>query len=160
MITFIHTHDDIFKAVKQESSLLAIRKSDDKGNPMFDSLVFDEDRLILFRDLFFDARANVITACSAYMKEITDYDIFEQGNFDKDRDFVLQLDVPGFITSMKDSASVKMKAYLVAYIMYLWLENKSPEAELYSSRAETYLKDLKRFLEMRTSRRISKSWPS
>ena len=152
ILTYIHTFDDIQKGVKEESSILAR----DKDN--FEMIVFDEERLTLFRSLFLDARANVTSACSAYMKDQVDYSVFEQNNYDTDRDFVIQLSVDGFITAMNDSVDIKMKAYLIAYIMYRWSETKLPEiASIYLTRSNTVLQDMKRFLEMRKHRRI-RAW--
>jgi hypothetical protein len=152
ILTYIHTFDDIQKGVKEESSILAR----DKDN--FEMIVFDEERLTLFRALFLDARANVTSACAAYMKDQVDYSVFEQNNYDTDRDFVIQLSVDGFITAMNDSVDIKMKAYLIAYIVYRWLETKLPEiASIYLTRSNTVLQDMKRFLEMRKHRRI-RAW--
>jgi hypothetical protein len=152
ILTYIQTFDDIQKGVKEESSILAR----DKDN--FEMIVFDEERLTLFRALFLDARANVTSACAAYMKDQVDYSVFEQNNYDTDRDFVIQLSVDGFITAMNDSVDIKMKAYLIAYIVYRWLETKLPEiASIYLTRSNTVLQDMKRFLEMRKHRRI-RAW--
>jgi len=74
ILTYIHTHDDILKGVKEESSIFAR----DKDN--FENIVFDEERLTLFRSLFFDARANITSACSAYMKDMVDFNYFDQNN--------------------------------------------------------------------------------
>lgn len=60
LLTFIYSHDDIFGSVKQESSLHSIRQTDKDGNPMFETLVFDEAYLIKFRELFFNAQAQII----------------------------------------------------------------------------------------------------
>lgn len=159
ILTYIHTSEGILKAVKQESSLLAVRRTDEQGTPTFDQLVFDEGYMILFRELFFDARANVVSACSTYMKDMIDTTAFEASNFNKDVDFAIQLNVEGFITAFNDSVDIKMRAYIVAYIMYRWLETKLPkEAEIYLMRATTHLHDMVRFLEMRKPRKIRKSW--
>lgn len=153
MIVVVQTHDDIFKGVKQESSLLAERRTDQQGTPTFEELVFDEEYITLYRELFFDARANVESACSAYMLPEGEM-YFDNQNFDIERDLVLQLEIPDFKSQMINNVSIKMKAYLVAYIMYRWLETKLPgEAGTYLSRANETLKDMKRFMEMRNTRR-------
>jgi hypothetical protein len=159
ILTIIQTHDEILKGVKQESSLLAKRRTDQQGTPTFDELVFDEEYLILFRDLFFDARSNVESACSAYFM-VEDNPTFESQNFDSEKDFVLQLEIKDFLQQMANNISMKMKYYLIAYIMYRWLETKLPqEAATYYARAETHLQDMKRYMEMRTMRRqIKGSW--
>lgn len=161
ILTLIQTHDDIFKSVKMESSYLAERKTDQQGNPAFEDFVFDEEYLILFRSLFFDARANVTSATVAYVKGmVPDADYFDSQNFDTEKDFVLQLTMPdNFVQQMSNSVSIKMKDYLVAYVMYRWLETKSQEAGVYLQRAEICLQDMKRYLEMRTTpRRIRGSF--
>lgn len=161
MIFQLHSHDSIFTSVKMESSYLAERAKDKDGEPMFEEIVFDEEYFILFRDLFFDARANVVGACSAYMKDQTEISLFEQDNFDKERDFIFRMDVPDFIPAYLDSLSIKIKSYLVAHILYRWLEHKMPaEAQGYLERSNSYLKDVSRFLELRKERRIRKSWPN
>jgi len=158
ILNIVQTHDEIFKGVKQESSLLAERRTDNQGTPTFDELVFDEEYLILFRDLFFDARSNVESACSAYF--YAPDDLFESQNFENQKDFVLQLHIHHFLQQMYNNVCMKMKSYLVAYIMYRWLETKLPqEASIYLTRAETHLQDMKRYMEMRTKqRKIKGSW--
>lgn len=159
ILTYIQTHDTILKAVKLESTLLAERRNDQQGNSMFDDLVFDEEYLILFRDLFFDARANVTSACTAYMKDVSDITLFDTNNFEQDKDFSIQLKLPDtFVIAVNNSVDSKMKSYLVAYIMYRWLETKLPnESVVYLTRATTHLQDMKRYLEMRTSMKVKGS---
>ena len=160
LLTYIQTHDSIFKAVKQESSYLAKRLTDGQGDSKFEDMVFDEAYLTLFRGLFFDARSNVSSACAAYLKDVVDITYFDQGNFDHEKDFILQLNMSdNFIVAMNNNVDIKMKEYLVAYIMYRWLETKSQESGLYLQRAETHLQDMKRFLEMRKSRKIKNNSP-
>jgi hypothetical protein len=159
ILTITQTHDEIFKGVKQESSLLAERRTDQQGTPTFDELVFDEEYLILFRDLFFDGRSNVESACSAYFREL-DSNYFESNNMEAEKDFTVQLEIKDFLQQMANNVSMKMKYYLVAYVMYRWLETKLPqEAATYYARAETHLQDMKRYMEMRTMRRkIKQNW--
>ena len=155
IVVYIHTHDDIQKTVKRETSLIAVRRQDKEGNSLLDELVMDEAYEIAFRDYFLDARANVTMACSAYIREFEDTDFFENDNFYQDKDFVIHLDIPNFITALNDSISTKMHMYLSLYIMYLWMETKLPEeAQIYLQRANVYLGDMKRLLEMRGARTI------
>jgi hypothetical protein len=136
-----------------ESSYLAERRSDNQGNDLFESLVFDEEYLILFRQLFFDARANVISALSAYLKDfIYTPEYYDSQNATTDVDFIIQLSMPDtYLLAMNQPASSKMKEYLVSYILYRWLMNKSPnDANIYLQQSEGYMADLKRYLEMRT----------
>jgi len=154
-LLYIHTHDDIQKTVKRETSLLAVRRKDQEGNTLLDELVMDEAYEIAFRDYFLDARANVTMACSAYIRNFEDTDFFENDNFDLDKDFEIHLEIENFITALNDSISTKMHMYLATYIMYLWLETKLPEeAQVYLHRANVYLADMKRLLEMRAGRKI------
>ena len=152
ILTFIQTNDEILKSVKQKSSLIAERQPD-----LFDQLVFDEEYLILFRRLFLDARANVISACSAYLKGQSDESYFDTQDFSNDKDFIIGLDINNFVIAVKDSVDVKMKEYLSDFILYQWLKDKSQLSEVYRMSAETNLQDMKRFLEMRTTRRKIKS---
>jgi hypothetical protein len=91
---------------------------------------------------------------------VEDNPTFESQNFDSEKDFVLQLEIKDFLQQMANNISMKMKYYLIAYIMYRWLETKLPqEAATYYARAETHLQDMKRYMEMRTMRRqIKGSW--
>ncbi len=153
LITIIQSHDEIFKGVKIESSYLAKRWVDNQGNDNFDNLVFDEEYLILFRQLFFDARANVMSALSAYFKhlpEVTMY--FDSQDATTNNDFIIQLLMPGhYLMAMNEPVNNKMKEFIIAHIMHRWLMPKLPnEAGIYLHQSETFMADMKRYLEMRT----------
>ena len=153
LVTIIQSHDEILKGVKMESSYLAERRTDSQGNELFDTLVFDEEYLILFRQLFFDARANVISAVSAYIKEfVYTPEYFDAQNVTTDVDFIVQLLMPDtYLLAMNEPVSNKMKEYLISHIMYRWLITKLPnEASVYLQQSDGYLADMKRYLEMRT----------
>ena len=147
------TYDNILKGVKMESSFLASRRADEKLP--FDKLVFDEEYNILFTTLFRDAQVNVISACTSYLDGT--YEYFDNSEFDESN-FNLEL-TGDFLPQVVKSIEIKMREYLVAYIMYRWLETKMQEAQIYYQRAETHLQDMKRFLEMRTSRKIKNNSP-
>lgn len=161
-ITFIFTHDSIFQGVKQEASQLAIRKSDKEGNSLFEQLVFDEAYLPKFRELFFDAQAEVTPALSAYMKEIpADPMCFETQDFSKDRDYIFHLLMPeDFNRHMVKPIDIKIKQFITAYIMYRWLETKVPElAATFFERAMKVKDEAKELLERRNTRpKINHQW--
>lgn len=162
ILTFIFTHDAVFKAVKQDSSLMAARKVDDGGSPLFDNLVFDEAYLIKFRELFFNAQGQITPSFSAYLKEIpAEIEYFERGDFSKDRDFILQVLMPcNFNMHMKRPLEDYIFNFLKDWIMYQWLETKDPAtAAVYLEKTEKEKSDIKRCLSMRTKPvRRSGSW--
>ena len=152
-VTFIYSHDNIFTSVKMEASLLAVRRHDKNDNNMFDELVFDEAYLILFRQLFFEAQAEVTVALSAYMKEVpVEPDFFETQDFFENRDYVFHLAMPDdWNFHLNRPVDIKVKEFLVAHIMYKWLETKLPqEAAIYLQRATSVLQDARNMLEKRT----------
>lgn len=154
-ITFIYSHDNIFQGVKQESSLYAKNKVDKDGNSLFDNLVFDEAYLTKFREYFFDAQAEITPTVSAYMKDIpTEPAYYEFQDFTKDRDYVFHLLMPeDFDKHMTHSIDIKIRQFMIAYIMYRWLETKlSSDAEIYLGRAEKVKGEAKELLERRTTR--------
>jgi hypothetical protein len=152
LLTLIQTHDDILKGVKMESSYLAKRKSDAQGNDLLDILVFDEEYLVLFRSLFFSTRSKLTSACSAYLKLPDDPAYFDSQDFSTEKDYVIQLFMPStFLMPIRESIAIEMKDYIIAYIMYRWLETKLPnEAGIYKVRSNEHLDELKKYLGMRT----------
>lgn len=162
-LTFIYSHDNVFQGVKQESSQLAIRKSDKDGNPMFEQIVFDEAYLPKFRELFFDAQAEVTPAVSRYLRDIpVEPEYFETQDFSKDIDYTFNLIMPDdFNMHMAKTADIKIKQFIIAYIMYRWLETKLPEeSDIYMERANTVLSEAKGLLERRLKpiRRKHRLW--
>ncbi|MCL2650322.1 MAG: hypothetical protein FWD60_04745 [Candidatus Azobacteroides sp.] len=162
-LMFIYSHDNIFASVKQEASLLAIRRTDADGNNLFEQLVFDEAYLILFRQLFFEAQAEVTVAFSGYMKDVpTEADYFETQDFFENRDYVFYLVMPDdWNFHLFKPVDIKVKEYLIAYIMYRWLETKLPqEAATYLQRATAVLDDSRNLLEKRIKimRRVTGFW--
>jgi len=152
-VTFIYSHDNIFASVKQEASLLAVRRYDKNDNNLFDELVFDEGYLILFRQLFFDAQAEVTVALLAYMRDVPVEPInFETQDFSKDRDFVFWLVMPeDWNFHLAKPVDIKVKEFIVAYIMYRWLETKLPDESLiYLQRTNSALEKARIMLEKRT----------
>jgi len=152
-LMFIYAHDAVFASVKSESSLSAERRFDKDGDSLFETLVFDEEYLVQFRQLFFEAQAEVTAAVSGYMKDVpVEPDYFETRDFYEDRDFVFYLAMPDdWNFHLVRPVEIKIKEFLTAYIMYRWLETKLPdEAVVYRERAVSVLKDAKNMLDKRT----------
>jgi len=151
-LMFIYSHDDVFASIKQEASLFSIRKYDPNGDSLFEQLVFDEAYLRLFRQLFFEAQAEVTVAFSGYMKDVpAESDYFETQDFFENMDYVFYLAMPDdWNFHLNKSVDIKVKEFLTAYIMYRWLETKLPQdAATYLQRAESVLKDSKTLLDKR-----------
>lgn len=157
VVPYVFSHDNIAEAMKQESSLYAERKLTEEGNSLFDELVFDEEYYRKFRELFFDAQAMVMDRFSAYMQYETDGEayLFEEADFTIDRDFAFNLLMPDdYNQHYNKMVSIKTREFLVAYIMYRWLETKAPEeAAIYKGRADMTLIDARAYLEKRIARR-------
>lgn len=152
ILTFIYSGEDIFRSVKQEASLFAERQFDKDGNSLFNSFVFDEEYDILFKKLFFEAQAEVLSAVSAYFKGIPeDAEYFETQNFDKEKDLLIQLLMPDdFMIAMTKPVDIKIKQFIVDYILFLWLRTKSyNDANIYLQQANDSLGDVKSYLERR-----------
>lgn len=156
-VPYIFSHDSIAEAVKQESSLYAERKQTEEGESLFEHFVFDEEYYRKFRELFFDAQANVIDRYGAYMQYVTgdEANVFEEADFTIDRDFSFSLLMPcDYNQHYNKMVSIKTREFLVAYIMYRWLETKAPEeAAIYKGRADMTLIDARAYLEKRIARR-------
>lgn len=150
--TFIYSHDSAFQGVKQDSSLFSKDKIDKDGNSLFENLVFDEAYLPKFRELFFDAQAEVSEAISSYLKDIpVEPEYFEQNDFSKNRDYIFFLLLPdNFTSAMIRPLDIKIRQFIIAYIMYRWLELKQvSEYQLYQSRSENLLREVKGLLDRR-----------
>lgn len=159
-IDFFYSQESVFLAVKEESSQLAIRKTDKDGNPLFDNLVFDEAYFITFRRLFFDAQAEVLSSLEAYIPD-EDIGFFEPEDFSKDVNFSFNLCLPeDFKRSMSKPIEIKVRQFILAYIMYRWLETKLPdEAGVYLRRSEALLNEAQELLDRRLmSPKIEGKW--
>lgn len=151
-LTFIYSHDNIFQGVKMESSLSYKNKVDAEGNNLFEQLVFDEAYFPKFRELFFDAQAEITPALSAYMKDVPVEPAYhESQDFSKDRDYIFHLLMPeDFDRHMTHSIDIKIKQFIIAYIMYRWLEIKLPsDAAIFAERAVKVKDEAKELLERR-----------
>lgn len=156
VVPYVFSHDNIAEAMKQESSLYAERKLTEEGNSLFDELVFDEEYYRKFRELFFDAQAMVMDRFSAYMQYESDESyLFEESDYTIDRDFAFTLLMPDDYNKFYNKqVSIKTREFLIAYIMYRWLETKSvQEAMIYKNRADISLMDARAYLEKRVAAR-------
>jgi hypothetical protein len=156
VVPYVFSHDNIAEAMKQESSLYAERKLTEEGNSLFDELVFDEEYYRKFRELFFDAQAMVMDRFSAYMQYESDESyLFEESDYTVDRDFAFTLLMPDDYNKFYNKqVSIKTREFLIAYIMYRWLETKSvQEAMIYKNRADISLMDARAYLEKRVAAR-------
>ena len=156
-VPYVFSHDHIAEGMKQESSLFAERKRTQEGETLFEEFVFDEEYYRKFRELFFDAQALVMDRFSAYLQYESAGEpyIFEESAYTIDRDFSFTLLMPCDYNRMySKNVSIKTREFLIAYIMYRWLETKSPdEAVIYKERADSTLIDARAYLEKRIARR-------
>lgn len=157
IVPYVFSHDHILEAVKQESSLYAERKMTEEGQSLFEQFVFDEEYFRKFRELFFDAQAVVIDRYGAYMQYVPITDepyIFEEADFTIDRDFTFSLMMPcDYNQFYNKQVSIKTREFLLAYIMYRWLEMKAPQdAVFFKMRADSSLMDGRAYLEKRIAR--------
>ena len=161
LVPYIFSHDSIAEAVKQESSLHAVRKQTEEGDNLFEELVFDEEYYRKFRELFFEAQAEVIDRYSPYMEHAVEggyFDeeyLFQEGKTNMEEDFTFTLHMPPDYNQFYNKmVTIKTREFIVAYIMYRWLESKSPEeAAIYKNRADLTLIDARAYLEKRIARR-------
>ena len=74
-------------------------------------------------------------------------------NFDTNKDFVLQLNMPDtFVAQASRILDVRIRTYLVTYIIYGWLKDKLPNvAAIYYSELEELLSGVKSTLHLRTT---------
>ncbi|MDR2684256.1 MAG: hypothetical protein LBB53_02595, partial [Prevotellaceae bacterium] len=143
---FIYTHDLIQKAVKLETSLLAERRSEQTKDGtvvnLFDELVMDEEYDVMFRRLFLEAHAELLSSMPSCFIKNTPTDLRpvfrEFPDFRRDRDFVLWLEVSdAYPQQYKKSIDIKIELFLIDYICYRWLETKSPnDSAVYLLRLE------------------------
>lgn len=138
MELFTFTKDEIFAAVKMESSLLGARLFTDKGDPLYTQLLFDEqysEVVPLFRQLFFEAQTEIINIMPSSLLHDCQCTFIEEDAPDNFT-FALKLTCDGkYNTAYFKVVTVKVKEALIAYIMYRWLETKRPtEAATYGGR--------------------------
>jgi hypothetical protein len=152
-LVFIFSCENIFQSAKMEASQFAVRRFDKDGNNLFEELVFDEAYIPKFRELFFDGQAEIIASLSAYMKDVPVNPVYlETQDFSKDRDFRFELVMDDdFNFHLVKAVDIKIKEFLVAYILYRWLETKTPEyAAIYLERLTKVKEEIKKMLEIKT----------
>ncbi|GAB6119221.1 hypothetical protein [Dysgonomonas termitidis] len=145
LLTFIFSHEQVFRAVKQESSQLAVRRQDKNGNPLFEQLVFDEAYLPRFRELFFHAQGQVAPVLAAYQKDIpVNVSYFERADFTTDRDYIVYLGMDDdFNMHMARPVEDYIFHFIKDWIMYEWLKDKSPDdASVYLAGTGKYRTDI------------------
>jgi hypothetical protein len=140
----------VFAAVKQEASLYSIRQKNKEGESMFESLVFDEAYLIKFRELFFNAQAQITPILAAYKKD-DGSGFFERKDFSKNRDFTCHLCMPeNFNEHMARPLEDHIFNFLKDWIMYKWLETKATDtAAIFAANCEGYKSDIRTALNSR-----------
>ena len=153
-IYFLFTHDSMQKAVKEETSLLAERRSagNDPSELYNDQLVMDEEYDTLFRRLFQEAHAEIITLiASNYLADTpTDTEpLFREfPDFSEDRDFALWLNMhDDFPMQYHKSIDIKLNQFVIDFICWRWLETKAPQEALsYYNRTFKSMKDVQNML--------------
>lgn len=151
-VTFEITYDAVQRSVKQETSQYAIRATDDKGDSLFESLVMDEAYDEKCRELFHDAKARVLSAMSAYTRDIPVAPGYtDETDRDYNIDFIQTLDMPeNWNWQLLDSVNAAVKEFFVSYISYRWFETKRPEdSEVYNRRSVTALESVMGLLNKR-----------
>lgn len=151
-LLFVYSHDHIFQAVKQESSLHAERKENKDGDSLFEQLVFDEEYLTKFRELFFDAQSEIALLLSAYMRDVpASGECVDLQDFSDSKDYIVLLAMPcSWNYHLTNPLKVKIKQCLVAYIMYRWLETKIPdEAAVFKTRFDFEANEVKKIINVR-----------
>jgi hypothetical protein len=153
-IIYTYSHDNIFAGVKQEASLFAERQFNKQtGESLFEEVVFDEEYLRWFRPAFFEAQADVSVVLSAYMKNIPEYpEIHESQDFRDCPDYLIAISMPeSWNFHLYKPLDSKIKEYLVAKIMFRWLETKAPDfAFIYKQRSDAVLDEISGILNIRT----------
>ena len=158
-IYFIITHDHIQQHVKMETSMVAAHKPE--VGDVVDVLIMDEDHDPMFRQLFEQAHAEVISKMPVNYLMDTPTDI-ALDNFRADRDFVLFLNMPDtFPLQYKKSVGIMMNQFFTDYVCYRWLETKSPQdAQTYAQRSQTMMQKIQLLLARRTvAPRLRPSFP-
>ena len=156
----MYCHDNIQRRVKEETSLIAERRDamtkDGQIIDNFGILVMDEEYESMFRRLFAESGAEVMTAIPAMYVKNTPTDLTEVFNefpdFSKDRDIALFLEMPaGFAPQYKKSIDILLQRFIIDYICYRWFETKSPDdAATFFARLRQTKEDILSLLNKRT----------
>jgi hypothetical protein len=160
IVYFIFTRDWLQKAVKAETSLLAVRRqkklADGSVTDMMEELVMDEAYEVMLRRLFLEAHAELISKLSVNYLIDTPTDLSsllqEFPDFRQDRDFSLWLNVSNeWPRQYQKTLDIKMQQFLIDYVCWRWLETKSPEDALsYAQKLPGTSNQIKELLIRRT----------
>lgn len=137
---YIYTSENIFKEVKNESSLMSARIKDKDGKSLFDTLVFDEAYMIMFRSLFLDAQSDITLMLPDRLIATPSDSWFDENNFKDDKDFVFFF-LKDSSTHLFKTLDVKIQVYMINHIMFNWLKTKYPEMAVVYLQNMTGLKD-------------------
>lgn len=143
---------EIRRRVEHETINLAkIYQSQGQGHLM-DSIILDQDQLLIFRTFFKEAIETVNDKCSPYIRQNTIQRGEEYENTTKlDEDFYTILNMPDTFAQQATSGIDRaIYNYLVSWVIYRWLEAKLPnEAQTFKQRADKNLENLSMRLERR-----------
>ena len=155
-ILFAYSHDDVARAVEEETALLGERRyrerKDGSREELLGEIVMDGEYDNLFRRYFDEACGEVTLAIprKVIRHTVTDLHppVIEGENVEKDRDFFLELGLPrSFPVQYRGGVNALIGGFLVDYICGRWLETKSAEdGAKYLARAEGRLEEVKRML--------------
>jgi hypothetical protein len=152
-ITITNERDDIRELVKEETSIIAKRRPAPPPLPhettlqreeLFnDLLILDEENETMFNRLFQEAHAEVISRVNAKFIKETTTDVG-----DGDGNSVIILNMPDeWPIQYERSVGFKVRQFIVDYIVWRWLEGKSPgDAAMYFSRLDETVKDIQGLL--------------
>jgi hypothetical protein len=129
VITIVIPFREMQERVLEESSHFAARQRDREGNVLFEEFVFDEGYETKFRSYFYSAQGELTEYLSAYLKFMpTASELIETDKAGRE-DWVMQLLMPcAFNEALAGPVGFKIEDFVENYIMYRWLETKSPEA--------------------------------
>lgn len=167
-LTYLFTHDLIQQDVKQETSLIAerrfaVNKKTGEETPLYEQLVMDEEYDYLFRRLFNEAQAAVISVIPSRCLKDTPTDLkplLEHREYDDNKDWLLVLRAPErFAPQYRKALDSEIEGLLVDLICFRWLETKSPEdAQGYFVRSEQRKEAIKKILSK--GYKAEGRWPS
>lgn len=146
------TSKTIFQRSQHEITELARRRTDQQGHTLYPLLVMDDDHYLIFRDYFREASAQIKEKCTAYIKNnpvILGEDTNDITGMDENLFLTLHLPQT-FSTIMAQNIHNAIYNFLIAWVIYRWLEYKLPqEAILFRQKADTHLSNLNTLLEIR-----------
>lgn len=163
------THELIQQDVKQETSLIAerrfsVNRQTGETTPLYEQLVMDEEYDYLFRRLFSEAQAQVLSAIPSRCVEETPTDLLpyliEHREYDDNKDWLLVLKpAKSFPMQYRKALDSEIEGMLVDYICYRWLETKSAEdAAGYLGRVDGRKEAIRKILAK--GYRAEGRWPS